>query len=207
MIGLNQERKIWRQGFKIIGGLDESGRGPIAGPVTAAALVIKERDSHLPEALKEVDDSKSLSRNQRERIYEALNDCSKVEWATSRVSSTVIDRVNILEATKLAMERAVDNLEEKTDFLMIDGNFKINSPAKQRSFIGGDRQIFSIAAASVIAKVSRDRAMRRYHRKFPGYGFDENKGYPTGLHKKKVREKGPCEIHRKTFEPVSSVVE
>lgn len=207
MIDLNQERKTWKQGFKIIGGLDESGRGPIAGPVTAAVLVIKERDWHPPDSLKEVDDSKSLSRSQRETIYEALNECSEIEWATGRVSSTVIDRINILEATKLAMERAIGNLKEKVDFLMIDGNFKIDSPTKQQSFIGGDKQIFSIAAASIIAKVSRDRAMRRYHRKFPGYDFNKNKGYPTKFHKKKVREKGPCEIHRKTFKPVSSVVE
>ena len=207
MIELNQERKIWKQGFKVVAGLDESGRGPIAGPVTAAALVVRRDEWETPQSLKEVADSKELSRSQREKIYKELNDCSEIEWATGRVSSTVIDRVNILEATKLAMERAINNLNEEVNFLMIDGNFKIDSSVRQQSYIGGDRQIFSIAAASIIAKVSRDRAMRRYNKKYPGYHFDKNKGYPTALHKQKVKEKGPCEIHRKTFNPVDSVVE
>ncbi|MEF8847408.1 MAG: ribonuclease HII, partial [Candidatus Paceibacterota bacterium] len=178
MLSLNQEKKIWKRGFKVVGGLDESGRGPIAGPVTAAVLVIDESDWKIPSELQDVGDSKELSRRKREKIYKSLNKCAGVKWATSRVGSTVIDQSNILEATKLAMERAVSNLKENINFLMIDGNFKINSSIDQESYIGGDKQIFSIAAASIIAKVSRDRAMRRYDKIYPGYGFSENKGYP-----------------------------
>ncbi len=209
-MNLEQEKKIWKKGFEVIGGLDEAGRGPIAGPVTAAAVVV-EKDWEIPEVLEQVKGSKQLSRRKREEIYQVLNASPQVEWATSRTSSTVIDRINILEATKLAMKRAVDNLNRRlkgsTDFLMIDGNFEIDTDLEQQSFIKGDQSIFLIAAASIVAKVSRDRSMKRYHRRFPKYRFDKHKGYPTEFHRQKVKELGACKIHRQTFKPVRNVVE
>jgi len=209
-MNLEQEKKIWERGFNKIAGLDEAGRGPIAGPVTAAAVVAKKANWEVPNCLRNVKDSKQMNKKERERIYKTLISHKDLEWATSRVGSTVIDRINILEASKLAMKRAVSNLNKKLneeiDFLMIDGNFQINSSLNQQSFIGGDQKVFLIAAASIIAKVSRDRAMDRYHKKFSTYRFDKHKGYPTAFHKQKVKKEGPCKIHRRSFKPVKNVI-
>lgn len=192
----------------------------LAGPVTAAAVAVTTNDNddnddnndydHYSDELKKIKGSKQLSRKKREHFYNLMNESPQIEWATSRVGSTVIDRLNILEATKLAMRRAVDNLNKRLDeelnFLLIDGNFSINCEAEQESIVGGDQKVFLISAASVIAKVSRDRAMRRYHRLFPDYRFDRHKGYPTKFHRDKVKEKGPCIIHRKSFTPVRDML-
>ncbi len=180
-------------------GLDEAGRGPLAGPVTAAAVILK-RLWKLD--FNNIKDSKKLSAKKREEFYKILTKHPAIKWGIGVVSERIIDRINILEATKLAMAKAVKKL--KVDFLLLDGNFKINSKIPQKSIIKGDEKVFSIAAASILAKVARDRIMVRYHKKYPQYRFDIHKGYPTKYHCKMIRKYGPCKIHRKTFYPVST---
>jgi len=207
---LNEEKKLWKKRFKRVLGLDEAGRGPLAGSVVAAAVMlrkskIKNKKSKI--LFKTVKDSKKLSPKKREEIYKNLIKNSSIEWAIGRTSEKVIDKINILEATKLAMKRAVRNLEKKmtkkANFLILDGGFKINLDVPQKSIKKADNKVFSVAAASIIAKVSRDRAMKRYHKKYQKYGFNKHKGYPTKLHRKMLKKHGPCKIHRKTFNPVS----
>ncbi len=194
-----EEKKLWRKGFKRVACLDEAGRGPLAGPVTAAAVILK-RLWKLD--FNNIKDSKKLSAKKREEFYKILTKHPAIKWGIGVVSERIIDRINILEATKLAMAKAVKKL--KVDFLLLDGNFKINSKIPQKSIIKGDEKVFSIAAASILAKVTRDRIMVRYHKKYPQYRFDMHKGYPTKYHCKMIRKYGPCKIHRKTFYPVSA---
>ena len=133
----------------------------------------------------------------------------QIKWGIGRVSEKVIDKINILEATKLAMKRAVSDLEKRSsaaNFLILDGNFEIDTQHPQKSIIKADEKVFSCAAASIIAKVSRDRAMLRYHKKYPQYCFNRHKGYPTKLHRKMLKKHGPSVIHRLTFNFVKKVV-
>ena len=189
---------------RIVVGLDESGRGPLAGPVMAAAVVIKNPKFKI----QNLKDSKKLSPKKREEIFEILKSFPQVEWGTGKVSQKVIDRINILQATKLAMRRATRNLEKKVkkgaDFLLIDGNFGIALDIPQKSIIRGDEKVFLIKVAGIIAKVTRDRAMLRYHRQYPQYRFDKHKGYGTKLHLQMLRKCGLCKLHRKTFNPVKN---
>lgn len=198
-----EEKKLWKKGYKMVVGLDEAGRGPLAGPVVASAVFVKPNSRIL---LKGINDSKKLSEKQREFLYNTLVNHKDIEWGIGMVSENVIDKINILEATKLAMKKAIDDLNIKSDFLLLDGNFKIESDILQRSIIKGDQKVFSISAASVIAKVTRDRLMETYHKKYPQYGFDKHKGYGTKVHFASLQKFGPCKIHRKTFWPVSSLV-
>ena len=190
--------------FKVIAGIDEAGRGPLAGPVVAAAVVIRNPKFKI----QNLRDSKKTTAKNREKIYKILKNSSQVKWGIGRVSQKVIDKINILQATKLAMKRAARNLEKKakkkTDFLLIDGNFGIDINIPQKSVIQGDEKIFLIKVASIIAKVTRDRSMLRYHRQYPKYRFDKHKGYGTKLHLKMLRKCGPCKLHRKTFNPVKN---
>ena len=204
----SEEKKLWKKGMKRIAGLDEAGRGPLGGPVFAAAVIVK-KDRKLK--LLGVNDSKKLSPKKREKLYKILINHPKIEWGIARVSEKVIDRINILEATKLAMKRAVEKLKAKNrrrkiDFLILDGNFKINSNIPQKSIIKADNKVFSCAAASILAKVSRDRMMQRYDKKYPKYGFSKHKGYATKLHFEMLERYGPCKIHRKSFRPVSNLL-
>ncbi len=210
MPNLNEERKLWKRGHRRVVGLDEAGRGPLAGPVVAAAAItINLNRDNIPIRLRElkgIKDSKKLSPKKREEFYKILTNPPagglKIEWGIGRVSERVIDKINILEATKLAMKRAIEKLSEKPDFLILDGKMKLDLPIPQKSIIKADEKVFSCAAASIIAKVTRDRIMRRYHKKYPKYGFDRHKGYPTKLHRRKLKKYGLCKIHRKTFRPV-----
>jgi len=186
-----EENKLWKKGFKVVG-LDEAGRGPLAGPVIACAFCFDKKIF-----LKGINDSKKLSFKQREEIYNMLKDDPNVRWGIGRVSEKVIDKINILEATKLAMKRALKNLD--ADFLIIDGNFSIKSDIPQKSIIKADERVCSCSAASIVAKVVRDRMMINYHKKYPDYGFDKHKGYGTKLHKESIKKKGFCDIHRKSF--------
>lgn len=205
-MNFNYEKKAWGKGCRVVVGLDEAGRGPLAGPVTAAAVTVdrcQNLESLIPQLLKEVDDSKKLSSKKREALYGKLANHPRIHWQVSWVSPKVIDRINILEATKRVMKRAVQKLEKKTgkksDFLFLDGNFLIDMKRKQEAVRGGDGRVFVCACASIISKVTRDRTMQRYHRLFPEYGFNRHKGYPTRLHRKKIKKHGPCRIHRTSF--------
>ena len=191
-------------------GVDEAGRGPLAGPVVACAILgvrnkggIKNKE--LKEAIKGLKslDSKKLSPKRREIIFEALKKSDEFHWSVSKVSEKVIDKVNILKATKLAMERAVNNLAKKEKIkpklVMIDGNFSIKISFPQRSFIKGDQKVFLISLASIIAKVSRDKIMGKMDKKYPGYGFAKHKGYGTRSHFLAISKYGLSPIHRKSF--------
>ncbi len=191
--------------LKVIVGLDEVGRGSLVGPVVACALSFQSERKNKLSNLK-IKDSKRLSHQKREEIFHILKENPSVEWGIGRVSEKVIDKINIFEATKLAMERAVKNLEKKIaepiGSLLIDGNFGINLPLPQKSVIKGDERVFLIKLASIVAKVKRDGMMINYHKEYPEYHFDKHKGYGTKLHLEMLKKFGPSKIHRKTFEPV-----
>ncbi len=189
-----EENKLKKKGFKSIVGIDEAGRGPLASSVVAAAVIVEDGVS-----FSKLKNSKDLSFSLREEIFKEAKRDPRIKWGIGRVSERVIDRINILEATRLAMKRAVVNLKKNADFLIIDGNIEIDLDIPQKSVIKGDEKVFSCALASVVAKVTRDRAMIRYHKKYPLYGFNRHKGYGTKLHKKMIKKHGLCKIHRKSF--------
>ena len=195
--GLKHERALRARGFVVIAGIDEAGRGPLAGPVVAAAVILPERFRH-----KTLNDSKQLTELQRERTYADLLANADVKWAVAAVEVEEIDRLNILRASHEAMRRAVAALATVPDHVLIDGLPVHPFPILQTALVGGDALSFSIAAASVIAKVTRDRIMVEMHARHPEYGFAQHKGYGTELHLAKLRAHGPCPIHRRSFAPV-----
>jgi len=199
---LSEEKKLWKRGYRRVACLDEAGRGPLAGPVVAAAVAMVNRKYHLPYS--DIRDSKKLSQKQREKFYKQLTGDSNIKWGIGRVSEKVIDKINILEATKLAMKKALGSLKTKPDFLILDGNFKINSSVPQKPIVKADGKVFSCIAAGILAKVTRDRIMRRLHKKYPQYGFDRHKGYPTSFHRRMLKKYGRCVIHRNSFQYGSS---
>ena len=254
-------KKLHKQGNECIAGVDEAGRGPLAGPVLACAVVLffsslrgaksdlatkqsRGDATRSPRSLRslamtfgKIRDSKKLSAKQREEWYKILTEYLDIEWAVASVPHKMIDKINILEATKLAMRRAVKNLQksvnEPIDCLIIDGSFSIRtaqSPSADRRTRGirflrsktspkanirpseykqiaipkADEKIFVCMAAGIIAKVTRDRIMKRLHKKYPEYGFDKHKGYGTRKHIEAIRKFGVCKIHRKSFKPIKS---
>jgi len=204
-----EEKRLWKKGYKYVVGLDEAGRGALCGPVVVAAVVINSSFKFQVLGLEHLKDSKKLTPKKREEFYKILTNHPQVKWGIGRVSEKVIDKINILEATKLAMKRAIKNLKKKyrrVSFLILDGNFEIDSPIPQKSIVKADEKVFSCACASILAKVYRDRIMRRYHKKYSQYRFDKHKGYPTKQHRKMLRKHGPCKIHRKTFKPVKKML-
>lgn len=192
---MEYENDLYEKGFRFIAGIDEVGRGPLAGPVVAAAVILPP-DWDIPG----IDDSKKLSEKKREEYYELIRDYA-VAWAIGIADHKTIDRINILEATKVAMEEAVRKLEtvRRPDHLLLDAVRLSKIEIPQISLIKGDERSVSIAAASIMAKVTRDRMMVDYHRTYPHYGFDRNKGYGTKSHYEGITGFGPCEIHRLTF--------
>ncbi|MCD6528089.1 ribonuclease HII [bacterium] len=207
---LKEEKKLWQKGYKYIAGLDEAGRGSLAGPVVAAAVVITNK-SKFKNLLREVKDSKKLSPKQREKLYKILIGHANIEWATGRVSERVIDKINIKNAAELAMKRAVRKLKiknekAKIDFLLLDGKMKLDLPIPQKSIIKADEKVFSCASASIIAKVTRDKIMKRLHKKYPQYGIDRHKGYPTKYHLKMLKKYGLSVIHRKSFRQKKNMI-
>lgn len=198
---LKEEKKLWKMGYKSVAGLDEVGRGPLAGPVVAACVVIQDKKYKVQHV--KIRDSKKLTPKQREEFYKILTKSSFIKWGIGRVSEKTIDKINIFKSTKLAMKRAVNNLGCKADYLIVDGNMKLPLPVLQKSIIRADEKVFSCAAASIIAKVTRDRLMCRLAKKYPHYGFEKHKGYGTKKHKETLKEYGFCQIHRQSFRPVS----
>lgn len=193
---LKYETTATNQGYRFIAGVDEAGRGPLAGPVVAAAVLLPPQVS-----LQGLDDSKKLSQKSREKFFPQIIQTA-LAYGVGIVSVETIDRINILQAALLAMKHAIEKCNLPPDLLLIDGNKRVDHPARQWTLVGGDGKSLSIAAASVLAKVTRDRIMQEYHRNYPDYEFDRHKGYPTELHKEKIRRFGPCPIHRKTFKGV-----
>jgi len=181
-------------------GVDEAGRGPLAGPVVAAAVIL-DPGKHIAG----LDDSKKLSEKRREVLYpEILERC--LAWAIVEVSAAEIDHINILQATLAGMKRAVEQLSPAPQLALVDGNRPPALACEVKTIIQGDSLVPAISAASILAKVSRDRLMNKMHLKYPGYGFDRHKGYPTADHLRRLQELGPCEIHRKSFAPVQNAL-
>jgi len=202
---LDYEEKYWSQGLKIIAGIDEAGRGPLAGPVVAAAVVV------FPESLEAIRnekefrlirDSKTLSGKQRQEAYDFI--INYFSYGVGWSSHETVDRVNILQAAFLAMKKAISDIKIKiggsVDIVLLDGKYNIpNMSLRQVAIVSGDKNVFSISAASIIAKVTRDHMMIKFHEKFPKYGFAKHKGYGTKLHFEMLERHGPCEVHRKSF--------
>jgi ribonuclease HII len=192
------ESRLWDSGVRSVAGVDEAGRGPLAGPVVAAAVVFKR-----PIELPGLDDSKRMRRAARERVYDLLLGSPDVSVSHAVVGEEVIDRINILRASQEAMRRAVSALHPIPEHALIDGLPVHPFPMEQTAIVKGDGLSFSIAAASVIAKVTRDKIMAAYAIKFPQYGFDQHQGYATATHLAMLRAHGPCRIHRRSFAPVA----
>ena len=192
---LSFEKELWAAGKDLIAGVDEVGRGPLAGPVVTAAVILP-KDFSLPG----VDDSKKLSPKRREELFEQIKEAA-VCWAVGRREPERIDEINILEATKEAMIDAVRALPAKPDHVLIDAVRLPGLGIPQTSIIKGDARSVSIAAASILAKVTRDREMVEMSKLYPGYAFESNKGYGTAAHYEGLKAQGPCPIHRKTFLP------
>ncbi len=187
------ENKLYDQGFQLIAGTDEVGRGPLAGPVVAVAVILPRNFSILG-----VDDSKKLSEKKREALFEIIKE-NCITFGVGIVDHDVIDEINILQAAKLAMKIAYEQLEPKPDHLLIDAMTLPQVDCPQTGIIQGDSKSVTIAAASILAKVIRDRMMKDYHAEYGCYAFDSNKGYGTKSHYDGIRENGLCPIHRKSF--------
>lgn len=191
---MNTYEKIARkEGYQIVAGVDEAGRGPLAGPVVAAAVIFP-----LDYINSEINDSKKLSAAKREKLYEVIEE-NAVAIGMRVIDTDVIDHCNILQASLQAMREAVLELTASPDYLLVDGLHRIPIITPQKTLVKGDSLSISIAAASIIAKVSRDRIMEMYHRQFPQYNFRQNKGYGTKEHLNAIRKFGICKIHRKSF--------
>ena len=190
---LEIEESLYGKGYKFIAGVDEAGRGPLAGPVCAAAVI-------LPEGvvIEGINDSKKLSEKKREKLFDIILETA-VAYSVEFVEPNVIDDINIRQATSLAMHTAVEKLSMAADFVIIDGNDKISYDIPYEYIVKGDARSQSIAAASILAKVSRDRLMLKLDKKYPEYGFAKHKGYGTKEHMESIRKYGVSEVHRKSF--------
>jgi len=231
----NLEKKLFDEGYEIVIGVDEAGRGPLAGPVVACAAALRTPLGHSMSKSREWDlvrDSKKLSEKQREKVFDFV--CENFYIGIGICDHKTVDRINILEASFLAMKKAIASLKREITndkfpmtnqiqnpneknfkntkyniqntwyIILVDGNKKIpNFSMEQMTVVGGDRIVKSISAASIIAKVTRDRTMLSMHKKYPVYGFDHHKGYGTKLHMDALKKHGPCEIHRQSFAPVT----
>ena len=197
---LRYEKKLYQAGYQAIAGVDEVGRGPLAGPVVAAAVILPPGCK-----IKGLNDSKKIPKKKHMTIYQAIMD-QALAIGIGIMDNTVIDQVNIYEATKLAMKEALSKLSLKPDYLLIDA-MKLDVDVPQESIIKGDANSLSIAAASIVAKVTRDKLMADYDKEYPGYDFAQNAGYGTKSHLQGLERNGVTPIHRKTFEPVKSMCE
>jgi ribonuclease HII len=198
------ERVLWQQQVMRVAGVDEAGRGPLAGPVVAAAAILPPRwaATGLPAELAGLNDSKQLTEIQREKFFVFLTACAEIEFGIAEVSAAVIDEINILQATHRAMNDALGQLNPLPPHALVDGRPVKTLRVPQTAIVKGDARSYSIAAASVLAKVTRDRRMREFAAQFPEYGFAEHKGYGTAKHLAAIAQHGACPIHRKTFAPL-----
>jgi ribonuclease HII len=197
---LDHEKALIEAGCRVVAGVDEAGRGPLAGPVSVAAVVLPAGFEHPI-----LNDSKKLTEAKREKLYDELTTDVRVRWCCVLVEADEIDRLNILGATHEGMRRAVRGLGDDVDGALIDGRPVKLFPIRQLALVKGDSLSFSIAAASVIAKVTRDRLMVRMAETYPGYGFEIHKGYPTAAHLAALKRLGPCPQHRRSFGPVAQM--
>ncbi|MDT8389313.1 MAG: ribonuclease HII [Lentisphaeria bacterium] len=197
------ECEAWERGATRLAGIDEVGRGPLAGPVVACAYLIPVRPARFPL----VNDSKQLSERNREELAAALRMFAGAGIGLGVVEPALIDQINILRATHLAMRRAVENLPMRPDFVLVDGRPVPGLPVPSRAIVKGDSKSAAIAAASIVAKVYRDHLMTDYDKQYPGYGFAAHKGYGTQAHLAALADLGPSPIHRRTFAPVRRLIE
>ena len=194
------DKEAYSKGFTNIAGIDEAGRGPLAGPVFASAVIMNPKK--IPAG---INDSKKLSPSKRDYFFNKIIE-SALSYSISNVSEGIIDEINIREASKFAMEKSAEKLSPQPDILLIDGNMEINYSVCQKTIKKGDSRSYSMAAAFILAKGSRDRLMMEYHEIYPQYGFNRHKGYPTKEHIENIRKFGPCPIHRKTFRYVKDFI-
>lgn len=187
------EREMKQQGYELIAGVDEVGRGPLAGPVVAASVILPDGCDYA-----QYEDSKKLTPKKRKELSVLLHEIGAI-IGIGVISETKIDSVNILQASLLAMKKSLEVMPVTPDFLLVDGKFPVPVAVSQQPLVKGDSRSASIAAASIIAKVVRDELMDKYHRQYPHYNFQKNKGYPTAEHRRVLAEIGPCPLHRKTF--------
>lgn len=205
MLELTWEKSLFEAGYKMVGGIDEAGRGPLAGPVVAACVVCP-ADFSIKQELALVNDSKKLSGKKRDILYDLIFK-SFLEVGIGVCDHATIDKINILEATFLAMKKAIGALKQKPDCLLLDGRQPIpNLTLPQKAIVRGDSLVFSIAAASIVAKVARDRLMLEIDELFPQYGFKQHKGYGTKFHVAQLKKHGPCLVHRRSFSPVKEML-
>ena len=197
------ERQLWVQGLTRVAGVDEAGCGPLAGPVVAGAAIlpVKWGDSGLPKPLRGLTDSKLLTALQRERYFAYLTACPEVQFAVAEVDAGQIDVLNIFHAAHHAMNLALAQLNPPPEHVLVDGRRVKTMTLPQTAIVKGDLKSYSIAAASVLAKVTRDRLMVEFHRQWPMYGFADHKGYATAQHLAAITAHGPCPIHRRSFAP------
>ncbi len=203
---LEHEHALFSKGITLVAGVDEAGRGPLAGPVIAAAVILpREISPKLLQQLERLNDSKKLSPSVREGLFKIITETSEISWSLGEGSVQEIGDLNILKATHLAMRRAVLALTPVPEHALVDGLPVRELPVAQTALVGGDGLSMSIAAASVIAKVTRDRMMEALHNEFPQYGFLQHKGYATAAHLATLRQHGPCKHHRRGFSPVDQI--
>lgn len=200
MPSLDHENLLRAAGHRLIAGIDEAGRGPLAGPVSVAAVVLPDGYKH-----KLLNDSKQLTHAKRELLYEEITQDERIRWHCVMISVADIDRVNILQATWLGMRHCALALDPRPCAALIDGRPVRDFPLPQVALVKGDSLSYSIAAASIIAKVSRDRLMVQLAQQYPGYGFEIHKGYPTPAHQAALKKLGPCPEHRRSFSPVAQM--
>ena len=201
---LAHESDLWKQGLSHVAGVDEAGCGPLAGPVVAAAVIFPKNwlETGLPAKFRGLNDSKQLTGEERVKFYDRLTSNAEVRFAITTVDVETIDRINIRQAAWQAMYQALEQLQPRAEHVLVDGLRIKWLPYRQTPLVQGDAKSYSIAAASVLAKVTRDRLMLRYHAQFPEYGFDTHKGYGTAQHLAAIEKFGACPIHRKTFGPL-----
>ncbi|MBK90238.1 MAG: ribonuclease HII [Chloroflexi bacterium] len=205
MSNLDFEKELWDSNYKYICGIDEVGRGCLAGPVYSGATILKNTDELNTDIFSEINDSKKISENKREKLYDYIKKIAYISVGICSVEE--IDEIGIQNAVKLSMVRAINNLEIKPEYLLID-SMALDIDIPQKSIIKGDQKSKSISAASIVAKVERDNLMKlEYAKNFPDYNFEKNKGYGTKKHIEAINEFGITNIHRKTFEPIKSMIE